>query len=267
MNSEIYYFTGTGNSYIVAKDIATRLKAKLIPIKETEFMDSIVLDGIITGIVFPAYYMHLPRIVERFLNKLDKIENKYLFIVVTVGGIAGEVISRCQRILASHSGFISAAFIIRMPANYIYAADSLPIFLQKRMFRKCSKKVEEIVTYISSHKRGKIESFNSIGTFLFSKYIEREFNAGQFLPNIDKNFWIDSKCTFCGICSKICPVNNIMIANKSITWNGNCEKCLACIQWCPVTAIQFSDKTLKRKRYHHPGVSIKEMLNKLAINT
>ena len=154
-----------------------------------------------------------------------------------------------------------------MPANYIYAADTLPVLLQKRMFRKWSKKVEKIVTYINSYKRGKIENFNPIGTFLFSKYIEKEYNAGMFLPDIDRNFWIDSKCTFCGICSKICPVNNIKIENKSITWKGNCEKCLACIQWCPLAAIQFSDKTLKRKRYHHPDVTIKEMMNKLIIKT
>ena len=266
MNPDIYYFTGTGNSYIVAKDIASRLKGNLIPIKETENKKSIVLDANITGIVFPAYYMHLPRIIERFLHKLDKIENKYLFIVVTVGGIAGDAILKCQKVLESRGGKLSGAFVVRMPANYIYAADSLPVLLQKRMFRNCREKVEKIVTYISSNKTGKIENFNPIGTLLFSKYIEKEYNTGQFLPDIDRYFWIDSKCTFCGICSKICPVNNIKIENKSITWKGNCEKCLACIQWCPLTAIQFGNKTLTRKRYHHPDVSIKEMMNKLIIN-
>jgi len=267
MKSEIYYFTGTGNSYTVAKDLASRIEANLIPIKETEHKNNIVLEADITGIIFPAYYMHLPRIIERFLNKLDKIEDRYIFILVTVGGIVGEAILRCKKTIELRGGSLAGAFVVRMPANYIYAADSLPVFIQKRMFRKWRKKVDKIVTYITNYKRGKIENFNPIGTFLFSKYIMKEFDADQFLPDIDRNFWIDSKCTFCGICSNICPVNNILIENKQINWKGNCEKCLACIQWCPVASIQFSDTTLKRKRYHHPDVTIKEMLNKPTINS
>jgi ferredoxin/flavodoxin len=262
MNTEIYYFTGTGNSYIVAKDIADRLKGNLIAIKDTEYRERIILNTGITGIVFPAYYMRLPRIIERFVNKLENLENKYLFAIVTVGGIAGKVFNRFQEALKTRGGKLSGAFVVRMPANYIDTTDSLPGFLQKRMFRNWGKKVDNVVSYIKNSKHGKIENFNPIGTFLFANYIEKEFNTGLFLPDIDRNFWTDNKCNLCGVCSKICPVNNIIIENKSILWKGNCEKCLACIQWCPETAIQFGDKTIKRKRYHHPDVTLIEMIRK-----
>jgi ferredoxin/flavodoxin len=262
MRPEIYYFTGTGNSYIVAKVVANKINGILLPVKETEDKQSIVINAPITGIVFPAYYMHLPRIIERFLNKLDKIENKYLFIIVTVGGIAGDVLFKCQKIIESRGGIVSGAFVVRMPANYIDAADSLPEFFQKIMFWNMKHKVGRIVSYITENKTGKVENFNPLGTFLFSKYITREFNSGKFLPGIDSNFWIDSKCTFCAICVKICPVNNIQIENRSVKWKGNCEKCLACIQWCPEAAIQFNNKTRNRKRYHHPDMTIREMMSK-----
>lgn len=49
MNTEIYYFSGTGNSYTVAKDIVNWLQGDLIAIKDTEYKDSIVLNADITG--------------------------------------------------------------------------------------------------------------------------------------------------------------------------------------------------------------------------
>lgn len=263
MNIKMYYFTGTGNSYVVAKDIADRIDCNLIPIKDTENVDSIILDTEITGIVFPAYYMRLPRIVERFLKKLNNIENKYIFAVVTVGGIVGKALDRFQEVLQMRGGKLSGAFVVRMPANYIDSADSLPVYLQKRMFRNWEKKIIKVVDYIKNSKKGKIEKFNPIGTFLFAGLIESKYNAGNLRPDIDKNFWVDEKCTLCEICKKICPVKNIVIENKSILWKGNCEKCLACIQWCPEKAIQFGNMTIKRKRYHHPDVTLKEMISKM----
>ena len=262
MNSEIYYFTGTGNSYTVAKDIADKLQGDLIAIKDTEHKKSIFLNAEITGMVFPAYYMRLPRIVERFINKLENLENTYLFVVITVGGISGAAFDRIQAKLKIRNGKLSGGFVVRMPANYIDAADALPVFLQKRMFRNWKKKVNKIISYIKNRKAGKIEKFNPVGTFLFARLIEKEYNKGIFQPDIDKNFWIDENCNLCGICEHLCPVNNIEITDKSIVWKGNCEKCLACIQWCPETAIQFGDKTFNRNRYHHPDVTLKEMIRK-----
>jgi hypothetical protein len=35
---------------------------------------------------------------------------------------------------------------------------------------------------------------------------------------------------------------------------------MACIQWCPKSAIQIGDFTVGVERYHHPEVSLKEMI-------
>ena len=43
-------------------------------------------------------------------------------------------------------------------------------------------------------------------------------------------------------------------------WLRHCEQCLACIQWCPQEAIQFGKKTPHYKRYHHPEVTLQDML-------
>jgi ferredoxin len=147
-----------------------------------------------------------------------------------------------------------------MPANYIDGSDALPLFLQQRMFKKWDKKINGIVECITSRKYDVNKRFNPVMTFLFSRYIEKKRDSGLFSPNIDDHFWVDDKCNLCGICQKICPVNNIEMEKQSIIWNNNCEKCLACIQWCPKQAIQFDEDTLKRTRYHHPNVTVSEII-------
>lgn len=76
------------------------------------------------------------------------------------------------------------------------------------------------------------------------------------------NFHANNKCTKCGLCLKICPVNNIKMKDGNIKWNGRCEQCMACIQYCPAEAIQFGNKTLNRKRYRNPNVDYLKVLLK-----
>jgi ferredoxin/flavodoxin len=260
MEFEIYYFSGTGNSLAVAKDIVNKTDSKLIAIKDVIENETIKPDTDGIGIIFPAYYMLIPRIVERFINKLENLENKYIFSIITVGGIAGDVVSKLQKEIVKKNGNLSASFIVRMPANYIDGSDALPKFLQQRMFKKWNKKINKIIKCINEGNYEINKKFNPIMTFLFSRYIEKERNSGLFKPDIDKNFWVDDKCNLCGTCRNICPVDNIIIENKSIKWKNNCEKCLACIQWCPKQAIQFDKDTINRTRYHHPDITLSEMI-------
>lgn len=36
---------------------------------------------------------------------------------------------------------------------------------------------------------------------------------------------------------------------------------MACIQYCPNEAIEYGKKTIGRKRYKNPNISLKEMIN------
>jgi ferredoxin/flavodoxin len=260
MSAEIYYFSGTGNSLVVARGIAEKINGKLISIPGVMDEKSLKIDAGSLGIVFPAYYMRMPRIVERFISKLTNLQSKYIFAVVTVGGIAGGILNRLSESISLRGGSLAAGFIVRMPANYIHAANAPPLFLQKYMFRRWEKKADKIADYTFKGLSGRLDSFNPIMTLFFSKSIDKQYLGGELNPDIDKNFWAGDECNKCGICSKICPVSNIKMVDERPVWQHHCEKCLACIQWCPQEAIQFKDVTLKRKRYHHPKIKLSDML-------
>ena len=69
MLTEIYYFSGTGNSLAVARDLSGKLKASLIPIAAILSEDSIPIDPDVAGIVFPVYHSGLPFILREFIEK------------------------------------------------------------------------------------------------------------------------------------------------------------------------------------------------------
>lgn len=80
------------------------------------------------------------------------------------------------------------------------------------------------------------------------------------LYRLPRRFNTTDKCTSCGICEKICPVSNIKQVDKKVIWGNHCTHCLACFHWCPQTAIEIGKKSANIARYHHPDISLKDML-------
>lgn len=69
--AEIYYFSGTGNSLHVAKELQERIpETTLIPIVSLLNKESVNTDGETVGFVFPIHGMTIPIPVKTFLKKL-----------------------------------------------------------------------------------------------------------------------------------------------------------------------------------------------------
>ncbi|MDP4095123.1 MAG: EFR1 family ferrodoxin, partial [Bacillota bacterium] len=83
MKTNIFYFSGTGNSLKVSRDIAEQLgNTSIIPI-DTLFNKEVDLNCDCIGIVFPVYMWGVPRIVKEFIKKINT--EKYVFAVATYG--------------------------------------------------------------------------------------------------------------------------------------------------------------------------------------
>ena len=53
------------------------------------------------------------------------------------------------------------------------------------------------------------------------------------------------KCTHCGKCVSVCPVNNIA---ADLTDRGACIACAACVKFCPQKARAFADEHIAAVR-------------------
>jgi len=89
---EIYYFSGTGNSLHVARELQKQIpETKFIPMVSLLKEDVIETKGETIGFVFPIYLSSTPDPVRRFLKKIDLKPIQYIFAVTTNSGHPGKV--------------------------------------------------------------------------------------------------------------------------------------------------------------------------------
>lgn len=260
MATEIYFFTGTGNSLKIAKSIGEELNdCELIPIAKIWQKENLASTCDKVGFIFPLYYSGTPKIVYDFISKIDLSKSNYFFTVVTSAGDITELpLQQVNNILKVKDKTLSAGLLINMPNNYIIGYDVHSEQRQKQFFEKAKKQVEEI-SEIIKNKRSNLNQ----GTFEKNLSRAERFNE-NFRKNVnegDKAFYAEENCTGCGICEDLCPVNNIELVEGKPHWLHKCQQCLACINFCPEKSIQFGTQTVKTQRYHHPDITLKEIIN------
>lgn len=258
MKTTIFYFSGTGNSLVVARHIADKLdNTEIIPIAKV-IDEKLDLSADRIGIVFPVYMWGLPLIIADFIKKIKTDKDKYIFSVATYGGMAGSTNRQVANILNINNLQLSAGFLVQMPDNYIPFFNIISIEKQEKLFFKEKEKIMQIVDIVKQKKKYKIEKSNFILNFIFSTILYKI--SSPKIPKMDKSFWTDEKCDSCGICEKVCPVNNIKLESGKPVWQNKCQQCLTCLHFCPKESIQFKQKTQTRKRYKHPDVVVKDFI-------
>ncbi|MGL6154739.1 MAG: EFR1 family ferrodoxin [Cetobacterium sp.] len=253
MKKIIYYFSGTGNSLYLGKEIKEKCNYELVDISKLITQDKIILEGHV-GIIFPIYAMGIPRILETFLKKC-KIKNlEYLFTIATCGskgyGIPFKQIEKILNCKIDYSQYC------HMPDNYLKLFK--PPTKEKALeeFQEINKNINIILNHIEFlHK---FSPKHIPGTSILYSGIYKFWRLG--LKKSYKSFHVNDKCTQCGICINLCPTKNISLVNNKITWDKNCEECLACVNLCPFLAITCGGKSKKHSlRYKNPFISIEEL--------
>lgn len=274
MSKEIYYFSGSGNSFAVARDLAQKTGCKLIPIASVIMQEHISTDATVLGIVFPIHNViatGLPLIVRRFVSKLEKLDSKYIFAVCTCGGGSGAALANLQQCIHAQGGKLTAGYTIKMPYN-------CPPFTkpakQPLLIARCKEQLEGISETVNVQGKSPIKRVSPLLKLMtyplqlllkpaiFGNLKRVAHTSEQELDKIvsllDSDFSVNESCNGCGICVWICPVDNLELEEDRPRWLHHCECCLACFEWCPQQAIQGGLSS--RQRYHHPDVQLSEML-------
>ena len=256
MKTILYYFSGTGNSLQVAREIAAKLSgSELLSIPAVMKSDTIPEADII-GIVFPPYMFGIPLVIERFCRRLRAGADPYIFGVAT-GGMPGAALLQLKRILGQRGLPLAAGFIVKMPDNYTPLAGPPSPARQERMFAKARLKAGEIAAAVKARLKKSPEANNPLFNFFFSTLLYRR--CSPHIVHMDHYFRTTDQCNGCGLCEKLCPVENIRMQVGHPMWLHHCEQCLSCLHWCPQEAIQLGRQTEKRKRYHHPEVKVQDL--------
>lgn len=283
MKPIIYYFSGTGNSYVVAKNISQRLSGRLESIPNVMNNHEILVDSDHIGIVFPSYIALIsgvPNIVQRFIKRIRNIQSIDIFAICTCGGYecvnALPSLFRLQKLIKQCGGRLSAKYSIRLPMNNL-DYDHIPIPINRDhddVIRKSYMKIHDISLRIAKGRDAKHRYLKKLFFYLMMPLFfftrnpimrdlkkramepeDSKLTICELMPLTDKSIVVDDKCIGCGMCARVCPVNNIRIINHRPVFQHRCEVCFACDEWCQQRAIQHWSRA-KGIKYHHPSIDM-----------
>jgi ferredoxin len=258
MRTVIFYYTGTGNSLWVGRNIAAAVpSAEVVSIVTAMEKNSWpALESV--GIVFPVHAWGLPPRIIEFARRANVTRESYIFGVATHAGQVSDTLLQLKRKLHARGLRLSAGFEVKMPSNYIPWGGPGPVETQENLFESAKSKTSRIASVVSSRKSNPIEKGTLWQRIVFPPMYR--LSLRQF-PRLDRAFWTDDRCNGCGICVRVCPANNVNLAGGKPAWRHKCEQCLSCLQWCPRESIQYGKKTPKYERYHHPAIGLKDILS------
>jgi Ferredoxin len=268
-NNAILYFSGTGNSLQVAKDINEVLgDSKLFNVATLLTEGTINIEGKVLGIVFPVYYARMPHIVECILEKLVIKADTYVFAIATHGGGPAGTLIKLKKMLQSKGITLNAGFLMHMPGNNIFSYGATSVDKQNKLFDREKRKLLKIAPIVTQRKDNGCEASKLVIDSVIDKvFIKITDKIVSNFATRDTAFWVNDRCNQCRLCERICPVHNIQFNSDRPIWKHNCEQCAACIQYCPKEAIQWGEKTSKRRRYVHPNIKAAEQIKSIEKET
>ncbi|MFH1414814.1 MAG: EFR1 family ferrodoxin [Elusimicrobiota bacterium] len=257
---KIFYFSGTGNTLMMAKTLSENLTAEEVDVQLVNIescRENVTEPGREFILMFPVYAYGPPKMVRNFIDNLRQgngIEKVYL--VLNYGLLPVNTFSITAGLLKKKGYRTVYSAGHRMPANYINLYNPRPPDVTGQGY-KAVPKLESIAKDIIDGKENIIPA-GSLFLRLPMKMIYSLFL--KISDWMGTKFRFDGKCTKCGICSDLCPVKNITFSRETGPgWGKNCEQCMRCIHLCPEKAIQWFSVTKKRRRYKNPTIELKEL--------
>ncbi len=248
MKTAIYYFSATGNCLTTARILAQELSADLIPLAKCKGNSPIEVPYERIGFVFPIYYGDMPYLVRERISRMRfSAPDPYIFAFSTWRGHMGDIAKRLDDLLSRRNVCLSLSTGIPMPGNSYLSTE-------EQVQEALSQQQQHISERLSDILSRKTEDYHSLPPVK---------DSPVSFPSNMRGITADEKCTGCGICVKVCPMQNITVQNGHAAIGDNCQTCLACFHWCPSEAIWMSkeEKIARRSKYHHPDITLTDILN------
>lgn len=242
METTIFCFSGTGNSYYVAAQLATQLEnctVRMIP----SLMDAETLP--LTeqvGFVFPVYKGFPPNQVREFLEevfaKQDLSPIKYMFLVATRYKFQAYTFGAMELLLREAGCLYSYANHVVMPDGYVPLLKAPTEARIEKLYATADEKIAMIADDIKQ-ERFRLALKLPFTRFVLNTFMDPVHRMGKA---VSQDFLVTDACTSCGLCYRTCPSGNITMIGGKPQFGEECVGCLGCYHRCPTQAIVFNHK-------------------------
>lgn len=254
MKNLIIYFSATGNTLYIAKNLKYNLEdSKMISITDLKSTLNTINDNVKVGFIFPTYFFSIPKFYANFIENSNLNPKCYYYGITSCNGFYGNTGYQLKKLLENKKCKLSFFENIKMPGNYLleYNPPSTSIAIEK--FKNADEKINTISDKLKNNFIENTKKHFSLISNMFSNYMYKHQKIWGY------NFHLNDNCISCKACEKLCKFNNIVFKDNKPCWNNKCEHCMACINRCPKNAIEYGKKTFKKRRYKNPKIKISDL--------
>lgn len=269
LDAVIYYFSGTGNSLHVARELQRRMpEFELVPMLSLLNGESVTGAQKAAGFVFPVHVNAIPRPVQMFLQKMLFHPSAYKFAVTTHCGFPGKIDYQLQMLLQERGPGLDAYFSLKMMMNT--PTGLMPVFMVRQRWAEqigrdkiTSLEMEvqrrlDLIAATITNKEVNVNKGQRLNIFsrLVQAYLLRISRRDAVI-----DFHTDSDCGGCGTCEQVCLGEKIVLSNGKPAWQKHkqCHYCYACFNFCPKQAILVKHYQHKDGRYSHPDITARDI--------
>lgn len=270
MKLQILYFSGTGNTDYVAHYLAHHLAHIPVPsleidVRPIEWQPANQLDDFdLIAVGFPVYAANSPGLCQDYVDALLPGEGRGAFVFCTKGAYAGGAVQRTLQRLAARSYVPLGGGSVIMPGT-----DGLSMIARESwLARKALEKDYEHLQDANRLLEDMAATIEKLAGGLSTEALRLP------LPPRAREAWPDrlwawsyklaegyardrlyagQECAACGLCERICPVQNVELSNGHPQFADHCMLCLRCLHACPQEAIQVGRLTVGKFRWRGPN--------------
>ena len=236
------YLSGTGNTKHCTELLLRTLNshASAIPM-ESKSAVKLISEHEVIVLAYPTQFSNIPYMVRDFIKKNAEIwRQKKVFCMTTMGLFSGDGTGCAARLLKKYGAKIIGGLQVKMP-------DSI---CDNKLLKKSGEEKLEIIRsadkkIVEAAARMKRGAYPQEGLSVFAHIAGL---LGQRLwfyfktNNYTDALKISNACVNCGLCSKVCPMNNIIMDKGKPKAGDRCTMCYRCISLCPQQSITLLGK-------------------------
>ncbi len=219
MKNLIIYFSGTGNTKILAREFALRVNSESFSIESDVDFKSKIIESEIVTLCFPIHLSSCPMILVDFMLKYkEEFRGKDVISFATQQFFSGDGALSIRDYLEDINIIYAEHF--NMPSNIVNA----PVYSKltrgdiDKSLVKVRKKLDRVVSDLNASKivvRGDNKFSYQLGLGQRKAFIKKNKTRST-------KVLIDETCILCDKCVKHCPTKNLVNDGESIINDTYC---------------------------------------------